>query len=385
MPNEFDGELTQGLIPVVDADQSQLGEGVALCLSGGGYRAMLFHLGGIIRLNEMGHLKTIARVSSVSGGSITAGVLGQAWRHLDFSAHHVARNLDELVVAPVRKLAGRTIDNPAIIWGLLRPDRTVAQMLASYYDEYLFRGQTLQDLPDDSKGEGPRFVINATNVQTGKLFRFSQPYEGDYSVGLWRNPSTRLADAVAASSAYPPTLSPYTSAPSGTFDDSTAGPNKGDVFRRELWLTDGGVYDNLGLETAWKRYRTIFVSDAGAPLGVDLEPHRNWIQHAIWVSDIVDDQVRELRKRQLIDGFERKARRGSYWGIRSDVANYGLGNPFPIAPSSVQRARGVPTRLAELDDSTQCDLINWGYVIADTALRKWVYPDAPPPTQLPAT
>ena len=52
----------------------------------------------------------------------------------------------------------------------------------------------------------------------------------------------------------------------------------------------------------------------------------------MWVSDIVDDQVRELRKRQLVDGFERKARSGSYWGIRSDVANYGLGNPFPIAP-----------------------------------------------------
>jgi NTE family protein len=385
MRNEHESGLTQGLIPVNDADQSRLGDGIALCLSGGGYRAMLFHLGGIIRLNEMGHLRRIARISSVSGGSITAGVLGQAWRQLDFSTNHVARNLDEHVVAPIRKLAGRTIDNPAIIWGLLRPDRTVAQMLASYYDEYLFGGQTLQDLPDDSKDEGPRFVINATNVQTGKLYRFSRPYEGDYSVGLWRNPSTRLADAVAASSAFPPTLSPYTSAPSGTFDDSTAGPNKGDGFRKELWLTDGGVYDNLGLETAWKRCRTLFVSDAGAPLGVDLEPHRNWIQHAMWVSDIVDDQVRELRKRQLIDGFERKARRGSYWGIRSDVANYGLKHPFPIAQSSIERARGVPTRLAELDDATQRDLINWGYVIADTALRRWVYRDEPRPTKLPAT
>ena len=332
MRNEHEGGLARGLIPVTDADQSQLADGIALCLSGGGYRAMLFHLGGIIRLNEMGQLKTIARVSSVSAGSITAGVLGQAWRRLDFSVGPVALNLDELVVAPIRKMAERTIDNPAIIWGLLRPDRTIAQMLASSYDEYLFGGKTLQDLPDDSKGEGPRFVINATNVQTGKLFRFSRPNEGDYSVGLWRNPSTGLADAVAASSAYPPTLSPYTSAPSGTFDDSTAGPNEGDGFRKELWLTDGGVYDNLGLETAWKRCRTILVSDAGAPLGVDLEPHRNWIQHAMWVSDIVDDQVRELRKRQLVDGFERKARSGSYWGIRSDVANYGLGNPFPIAP-----------------------------------------------------
>ena len=108
MRNEHEGGLARGLIPVTDADQSQLADGIALCLSGGGYRAMLFHLGGIIRLNEMGHLKSIARVSSVSAGSITAGVLGQAWRQLDFSAGFVGRNLDELVVAPIRKMAERT-------------------------------------------------------------------------------------------------------------------------------------------------------------------------------------------------------------------------------------------------------------------------------------
>jgi NTE family protein len=385
MRNEFEGELTQGLIPVVDADPSQLDDGIALCLSGGGYRAMLFHLGGIIRLNEMGRLKTIDRVSSVSGGSITAGVLGLAWRQLDFATGPVARNLDELVVAPIRKLARRTIDNPAIIWGLLRPDRTIAQMLASYYDGYLFGGKALHDLPDDGQDEGPRFVINATSVQTGKLFRFSRPFEGDYSVGLWRNPSTRLADAVAASGAFPPTLSPHTFPPSGTFDETTVGGNKDDGFRKELWLSDGGVYDNLGLETAWKRYRTILVSDGGGVLGVQVEPRRNWIQHAIRAGGIVDGQVRALRKRQLIDGFERKARTGTYWSIRSDVANYGLGDPMPIPPASVERARGVPTRLAKLDEVTQRDLINWGYVIADTALRRWVYPTEPAPAQLPAT
>jgi NTE family protein len=47
-------------------------EGIALCLSGGGYRAMLFHLGALWRLNELGYLPTLARISSVSGGSITA-------------------------------------------------------------------------------------------------------------------------------------------------------------------------------------------------------------------------------------------------------------------------------------------------------------------------
>ena len=47
---------------------------MALCLSGGGYRAMLFHVGALWRLNELGLLPRLDRVSSVSGGSITAGV-----------------------------------------------------------------------------------------------------------------------------------------------------------------------------------------------------------------------------------------------------------------------------------------------------------------------
>ena len=49
------------------------GQGIALCLSGGGYRAMLFHLGTLWRLNELGYLPKLDRVSSVSGGSIQLG------------------------------------------------------------------------------------------------------------------------------------------------------------------------------------------------------------------------------------------------------------------------------------------------------------------------
>lgn len=60
--------------------------GVALCLSGGGYRAMLFHIGVLRRLDEAGLLGRLDRISSVSGGSITAGVLGLAWQHLEPAA-----------------------------------------------------------------------------------------------------------------------------------------------------------------------------------------------------------------------------------------------------------------------------------------------------------
>ncbi len=58
------------------SSESNIEPGAALCLSGGGYRAMVFHLGALIRLNEVGLLSQLKRVSSASGGSITAGVLG---------------------------------------------------------------------------------------------------------------------------------------------------------------------------------------------------------------------------------------------------------------------------------------------------------------------
>src|SRR5947207_15978343 len=75
--------------------------GTGLCLSGGGYRAMLFHLGALWRLKEWGRLKQLNRISSVSGGSITAGM---------FDANGVGQNLIPEVVMPIRGIADRTID-----------------------------------------------------------------------------------------------------------------------------------------------------------------------------------------------------------------------------------------------------------------------------------
>ena len=70
---------------------------MALRLSGGGYRAMVFHLGCLIRLNELGLLQQLKRISSVSGGSITAGVLGMNWKNLLFQ-NGVASNLMAQVI-----------------------------------------------------------------------------------------------------------------------------------------------------------------------------------------------------------------------------------------------------------------------------------------------
>ncbi len=121
--------------------------GVGLCLSGGGYRAMVFHVGALLRLNQAGFLPRIDRVSSVSGGSITAGVLGLHWNRLRFDAGGVAANLDEEVVNPLRALADRTIDAWAVIQGAVTPGVTINGRLAASYRRALFGKHTLADLP----------------------------------------------------------------------------------------------------------------------------------------------------------------------------------------------------------------------------------------------
>src|SRR5207302_2179479 len=93
----------RGVAPVEHLPQDagkQPQKGIGLCLSGGGYRAMLFHLGALWRLNELGYLPKLARVSSVSGGSITAGVLGMHWKKLAFDGAGVSPHFTEIVVAP---------------------------------------------------------------------------------------------------------------------------------------------------------------------------------------------------------------------------------------------------------------------------------------------
>src|SRR5436190_1024458 len=72
--------------------------GTALCMSGGGYRAMVFHIGSLWRLNEAGLLPKLKRISSVSGGSITSGVLALAWPNLNFDASGRSASFDQLVV-----------------------------------------------------------------------------------------------------------------------------------------------------------------------------------------------------------------------------------------------------------------------------------------------
>jgi NTE family protein len=356
-----------------------LDSGIALSLSGGGYRAMLFHAGALWRLNELGFLLRLACIASVSVSSFLAALLGRAWRTLEFGPSGTALNFVDAVMQPVRRLAGQTLDRPSVIRGLLTLGNA-GDALASYLAAPDLLGDaTLQDLP-----EQPRFIMVATNLQTGAIWRFQRAYLGDYQVGRVVHPTLPLATAAAASAAVPPILSPYRIrfAP-GSFEASSYGSAVDEALRREVFLADGSVVDKIAIETTWKRYRTIFVSDATGAFSTQPEPDTDWARQSIRVLEVIDNQLVGLRRRQIVEAFTAGERLGTYWSIRTAITDYGLSDTLPASPEQTTELATIPSRMAGLDGTIQERLVNWGYAVSDAALRRHVDPSLPPPTALP--
>src|SRR5947208_336883 len=101
-----------------NAGQERRDPKLAIALSGGGYRAMLFHLGALRRLNEFGLLSVMDRLSTVSGGSVAGAVLGLRWPEITFDEGGVGSGF-ETVERDVLAIADRTIDVRCGLVGLL--------------------------------------------------------------------------------------------------------------------------------------------------------------------------------------------------------------------------------------------------------------------------
>ena len=110
----------------------------------------------------------------------------------------------------------------------------------------------------------------------------------DYRVGLIPNPTLPLATAVGASSAFPPVMSPVVIDLDPALWQNQEGADLFPQveFRKRLYLSDGGVYDNMGLEAIWQRCKTVLVSDAGAPFSPEATPERSWLNQVTRVLDI---------------------------------------------------------------------------------------------------
>lgn len=365
-------------------------EGIGICLSGGGYRAMLFHTGVLLRLAELGYfgtakrngkhgpMGTLVRISSVSGGSIAAGVLGLAWRQLRVDEDGVADRFRESVMQPIQDFASQTtISIASGIKAMLFS--TISRSVERVYRKQLFGDKTLQDLPDH-----PRFVINATNLQSGELWRFSKTYNRDWRVGDILNPRDPLAKAVGASSAFPPFLSParfrYKASQyrAGSGDDLHFEP-----FTTRPLLSDGGVYDNLGLETIFRHCKTLIVSNAGGGYEARGKVSADWILQSYRVLNTIDNQVRSLRKRALLTALTDGRRYGAYWSIRGSIDQYPASGKLPCPADRTWQLANLDTDLAAKDATTQRRLINWGYAMCDAGIRSWVEDELPPPDDFP--
>jgi NTE family protein len=343
------------------------GRDIALCLSGGGYRSILFSVGAIWRLNELGLLPLIGRVSAVSGGAVVAALLGAQWSRLDFGPDGVARNFRASLVEPLRQFVGRTSESMwSIFFSMLLPRLGSQQNLKMTNRlDLLYANATLQDLPNE-----PVVVFSATNLQTGSLFRFSKSYLGDYLLGKVRRPDLRLSRVVAASGSFPSMSRPITlKFRSQEWDASQS--RQPDAFREEIDLGDGMLANHLGLEGAWKQHQTILVCDGATKMEPKAKTDTpSALLGIVRVVNVLGLQLHDLFERQIREAFASGQKRGAYWSIRSQIADYGLNDCVPVDQSRATELSQVPPRFIKMDLSMQERLINWGYAICDAAIRK---------------
>lgn len=240
---------------------------VGLALSGGGSRAIAFHLGCLRALHDKGLLDRVSCMSTVSGGSVIGamyaysngsfqdfeeeveavlrkGFVGPGLRNLFLSrlAFSVLFSLFfRILSSPLRMLDGllqrfvfwrrfsRSIQPILYLRRISRTDGLMASMNAEVFKDKLISSDTRDDLA---------IVINACELKTGTAFRF-----GNRRIFSWRFgqvlSEVPLAVAVSSSAAYPPFLP--------ALDRSFEFATREGIVERRVQLTDGGVYDNLGL------------------------------------------------------------------------------------------------------------------------------------------
>ena len=351
--------------------------GVALCLSGGGYRAALFHLGVIRRLNELGTLGHVDTISGVSGGSILAGFLAQhveRWPQPGERIEGFAENL-----AP--KFRDFTRKNIRTLWILRRPGNAAAavQGLQRRYAKDIIQ-LPLSGLPDR-----PQYVFSATDLSFGVNWVFRRERTGSYEAGYLRPPPADwpAAKAVAASSCFPPAFEPMPLdiAPEELKGGKAPQGPRRDELERDLHLSDGGVYDNMALEAVWKDHAVVLVSDGGAVFN-RVAPHGLISQIGRYLA-IQGNQAGAIRKRWLISQFvseDADALHGVYFGIGSTATHFHDG-AVGYDEQAVATIARIRTDLDYFTDAEAGVLQNHGYLIAEAAMRAhgaaWIEAGAP--------
>jgi NTE family protein len=335
--------------------------GIALCLSGGGFRAALFHLGALRRLNELGILRQLDTITAVSGGSTIAAHLARyhnTWNDPDGCD---IRTWEKTIAAPFREIASRNLSTPSVLWGLpfVFGNQGVDSFARACGREFCDPTDiVLRDLP-----EKPNFQFCATELVDRKPVFFDRNTAPDWPVGR----------AVAISSAFPLVFWPYRQSTPRTV------------------LVDGGVADNRGLEPVWQTHRTLLVSDGGDVL------RPGWSQAMTYSLTrsvaVVMMRMNEMQKRWLIAMFESDRREGTFWGIGSTVGHYRDDEREQFTGYGEDVARDyIATIRLKYDSFSTAEaaiLENHGYLLADGAIKRHARTLAPavdppyPPLNVP--
>ena len=354
----------------------------ALCLSGGGYRAAIFHLGAMLRLHERDELAEVDLFSAVSGGSIALAWLASRYLALrdgpgeDFDEWCGRCDFRAQVLEPFRAVVSRDLRSFAVlatlpfnwIWPAAR-----VRLLERGYRRFL-GGLALGELP-----EAPGFVFCATDLVFGCNWEFSRRRVGSFQAGYLRSPgAVPVATAVAASSCFPPLFGPLRLALDPL--ELAGGRQAGSELLRRIELSDGGVYDNMATEPALKRCARILVSDAGAPFS--FEPGRHYLRRLMRYAAVVGNQAIALRKRLFHGRREAGEFEGAYWhlGEARDAGadGYSLGLCELIARMRTDLDRFTAAEFEVLANhgyfSCETGLHGGGLGEADAPAPAWPYP-----------
>ena len=213
---------------------SKTGYFIGVAISGGGSRSANFSAAVMLQLQRIGILQKADYISSVSGGSLTAAYYCAA-DDRDWNPQTVQQKLTypfarDLIVKFLSPWYGAAI---------IFTDYDRSDLLAEVFQRVLFTRNTRRLTFGDLRPDRPHLLINATDLQSGRKFVFCDETFDDLNSNLSRYP---LAWACAASAAVPVLLHQVT-----LRDYSTS-------FRQYRHFIDGGIADNLGVQTLVEVY-----------------------------------------------------------------------------------------------------------------------------------
>ena len=289
---------------------------IGLALSGGGFRATLYHLGLIRFLRDAAILRDVSHITSVSGGSIIAAHLALHWDRYNGSEADFDAAAAELLAFVSLDVRNRILRRYPLAMVLRLPRRFVGRsnrklkrtgLLEYHYEQYLYGDRSVFELP-----ETPQLHILATNLSEGRLCSFNR--EGLWNIRRERAGGFRIdrvnvglatvSMAVAASSAFPGFFPPM------LLTEKDVGATSG-AFGRQSF-TDGGVFDNLGVRMFHflaksasaepLRWDGVLVSDTGKPFEVQSNVEDvGMVRSAMRASDILMDRVWQLESETFRD------------------------------------------------------------------------------------